>query len=315
MSKSRTFVVLVAVLTAVFLFFLYGFSTNSYRAGSGLSYIAELEHAGLADGARDTSDAHERIAQESEKAGVQFATGMTLSVVGYFVALLLVVGYVFGLPQLGTRRTFVAGAVITGIAALSSSGVQPVIGKPITVAIKAGLGLWLIGFVLFVVLVSIVWGIRKVRKNVGGVDQSELSIELTTSPESEDAVIERDTDEKLENQSVLKSDGEMAEDEKECPRCIEIIKLRAKYCRHCGYEYSEEEFTTEQNLHAEEERKRIEAKKERRETDIGINYQGYQIIKISGSSYEILELGIKLKGSEAHESIRSAKNYIDSISD
>ena len=34
--------------------------------------------------------------------------------------------------------------------------------------------------------------------------------------------------------------------EKEWPRCAEIIKLRARYCRYCNFEYSDEEFSAEQ---------------------------------------------------------------------
>ncbi len=33
---------------------------------------------------------------------------------------------------------------------------------------------------------------------------------------------------------------------KECLKCAEIIKVRAKVCRHCGYEHTEEELAAQQ---------------------------------------------------------------------
>ena len=36
------------------------------------------------------------------------------------------------------------------------------------------------------------------------------------------------------------------EDRKECPRCAELIKQKAKYCRFCQYEYTDAEWNAEQ---------------------------------------------------------------------
>ena len=35
---------------------------------------------------------------------------------------------------------------------------------------------------------------------------------------------------------------------KECPECVESIKLRARVCRFCGFKYSDEQFAEEQSL-------------------------------------------------------------------
>ena len=100
--------------------------------------------------------------------------------------------------------------------------------------------------------------------------------------------------------------------EKECPRCAEVIKLRAKFCLHCSYEYSDDEFKKEQNLFAKEERKKIKTDKERREAE-GVHHLGYQIINTSDSTYEIFESGIKVKDSGCYESLQEAKNYVNDI--
>jgi len=51
---------------------------------------------------------------------------------------------------------------------------------------------------------------------------------------------------------------------KECPRCAEIIRFKAKVCRFCGYEFSPEEMAKIEQL--EQERlARLEERKEKRE--------------------------------------------------
>ena len=129
--------------------------------------------------------------------------------------------------------------------------------------------------------------------------------------------------------------------EKECPRCAEIIKLRARYCRYCSYEYSEEEFSTEQNtiknsleeienrrveeerLRAEEEKlkaekeKKLRAKKEleRLEREASIPYRGYRIVRTVNTAdgtplFLIFEGDRKLEGHN-NSSIEDAKRSID----
>ena len=51
---------------------------------------------------------------------------------------------------------------------------------------------------------------------------------------------------------------------KECPRCAEIVKAKAKMCRFCRYEFSPEEIAELERLE-QERRLRQEAKRERRE--------------------------------------------------
>jgi len=155
MSKHRVFWVLVIVLTAVFLFVLYHAAIPEYKAGKGGAYVTGLERAGIPFGAK--SDIEEKIWEASKIAGIKYVVGMFLGLVCYFVALLLIVGYMFGLPQLRVKKTLLAGVVITGIAALAASGAQLFIGKSIENALKASVGLWLIGGGVFLVLVIIVW--------------------------------------------------------------------------------------------------------------------------------------------------------------
>ncbi len=122
--------------------------------------MKELERAGDPKGQQLTSDAHRMISEASDRAGVQYAAGMSLGLACNFATLLLVVGYTFGLPKLSTKRTFVAGIVLTAASALFPSVVQPIIGNSTEMAFKAGVGLWLFSGVLFLVLVFIVWGVR-----------------------------------------------------------------------------------------------------------------------------------------------------------
>lgn len=50
---------------------------------------------------------------------------------------------------------------------------------------------------------------------------------------------------------------------KECPRCAEIIKFRAKVCRFCGYKFILEEITT---LEQDEQARLREIERERQES-------------------------------------------------
>ena len=114
-------------------------------------------------------------------------------------------------------------------------------------------------------------------------------------------------------------------EEKECPRCAEVIKLKAKYCRFCKYEYSEAEFEAEKmqladNLAERLEREREEVEERRKveeETLLktqGISYKGYTIRKSDRGQFEVFELGIKLRGSSDYTSIEKAKQYVNLIS-
>ena len=127
---------------------------------------------------------------------------------------------------------------------------------------------------------------------------------------------------------------------KECLKCAEIIKVRAKVCRHCGYEHTEEELAAQQkaledkrrleeeNHKREEERieqERIEkeenerrkAEEKKLKTD-GIKYKNYRILMNDNSNY-IVTLTDSLwdkapvKGSSEYPSLERAKAYIDAI--
>jgi len=112
---------------------------------------------------------------------------------------------------------------------------------------------------------------------------------------------------------------------KECPRCAEIIKLRARYCLHCKYEYSAAEYEIEKNqiedgYREREERYREEAE-ERRKSDEevrlsmrGVSYKGFKIRRSERGLFEVFELDIKLRGSSGYASIEEAKRYINLIS-
>lgn len=122
------------------------------------------------------------------------------------------------------------------------------------------------------------------------------------------------------NQRIFRLSDEISEivendfTEKECPRCAEVIKIRARYCRHCGYEYSDDELATEKKIIEELMTKKTENEKEKLLLTKGINYLGFQI-KINGetSKYEIFEASLKLKGSTSYESIDAAKSFIRQI--
>ena len=118
---------------------------------------------------------------------------------------------------------------------------------------------------------------------------------------------------------------QVAQNDKECPRCAEIIKLNAKYCRFCKYEYSEVDFETEQKGFADElkekkehERQKLEEQKKTEEeaqlAARGKSYKGYTIQKTERGIFEVLELGMKIKGSKEYTSIEDAKRYINQIS-
>ncbi len=114
--------------------------------------------------------------------------------------------------------------------------------------------------------------------------------------------------------SSLDSIGAGYEDVKECPRCAELIKRRARYCRFCQYEYSEDEFEIEQERFDEELKDHENRDREARHIQKGIPYKGYQIRKSQhGLFFEVFELDMKVKGSKDYSSIEDAKSYIDRI--
>lgn len=134
----------------------------------------------------------------------------------------------------------------------------------------------------------------------------------------------------LRNDGVVEIDetatGEENVVEKECPRCAEVIKIRARYCLHCGFEYSEAEFIAEQDAFKNQvlvkeaaKRKQENAEKERKLRETGITYKGYFIIPNVNSRFEVLRQdwhltssqGYYLKGPQEYDSIQAAKDYID----
>lgn len=163
--KRRILVILVAVLTVVFLFFLHRMTLNAYDVGGGLSYLSELERSGLELGSRTTSKAHEKAAEASEMVGLQYAALTAFSFIVFFGAFLVVIGYGFGLTFLGTRRALFSEVILTGMASLTLGGATLFIGKSIRSASQVGLGIWVATALLFTVLISIVWGVRRFLKS------------------------------------------------------------------------------------------------------------------------------------------------------
>ena len=134
---------------------------------------------------------------------------------------------------------------------------------------------------------------------------------------------------------------------KECLKCAEIIKVRAKVCRHCGYEHTEEELAVQQRALAdkrrleEERRKREEelAEQKRREEEErrkkeeelaeqkrreemmkreGVKYKGHRILMNEKLHYivtaDVLGFEVQAKGVGEFKSLEEAKVYVDSIS-
>lgn len=69
---------------------------------------------------------------------------------------------------------------------------------------------------------------------------------------------EESTSRRKKSQSSNTQDFNPDEHEKKCPMCAEYIKLEARRCKHCSYEFSDEQVERQ----IEEKRKEVKQKKE-----------------------------------------------------
>ena len=104
---------------------------------------------------------------------------------------------------------------------------------------------------------------------------------------------------------------------KECLKCAEIIKVRAKVCRHCGYEHTEEELAAQQKVLEDKTRLEEVNKKQEQTKKDGLTYRGYRIkFTLDGDYWQVYELGsnnLEVKGSGEYKDLNKAKAYVDRI--
>ena len=119
---------------------------------------------------------------------------------------------------------------------------------------------------------------------------------------------------------------------KECPKCAEVIKRRARRCKHCSYEYTETDYVKEQaafDKHEDDlrqkERAAKERKKKKREEKRLVRqkeraakererYKGLVVKKRPDGRFEVKNsFGDVVAGSRAYDSIEDAYAFIDFI--
>ena len=169
-GKDMSWRALVSTVTVAFLLSFiggafYGMFNSAYESASSRSYKAGLESAGLPDGPRSTSAAHEYVAVTSERVSFQYALGYVLSLASIFVAVILLLAYAFGIRNLSTITTLNIGLISIGVAFFFICAAETTMGSPVQNSIIAGLILWVGGAVCFSLLLAIVWGLKRVFRS------------------------------------------------------------------------------------------------------------------------------------------------------
>ena len=157
--KYKIFGIVCGILTIGFMFVIYSTAIQFYELGRGLAF---LEFRDIVDADGNKIDRNTAITA-AKITGLKYAAGMSLSLVFSFITLTFVVGYAFGLSYLTILRTLTIGIALIGVSALSSS---VALSYNAYTSWEGSVGLGLLQSLLLVIVVAIIWGVRRIRLKV-----------------------------------------------------------------------------------------------------------------------------------------------------